>query len=96
VVRASGKILAIPPEQLKEVVTEEPDLSHIILKAFLAKCAWGIRAGLGLRIVGSRHSSDADGLREFVARNLLPQVWIELEEDHEAEALLKKFVRSSG
>ena len=26
-----------------------------------------------------------------MARNQLPQVWIELEEDHEAEALLEKF-----
>jgi hypothetical protein len=38
VVRASGKILAISSEQLKEVVTEEPDLSDIvILKIFIAR-----------------------------------------------------------
>jgi thioredoxin reductase (NADPH) len=91
VVRASGKILAIPPEELKEVVTEEPDLSEIIHKAFLARRSWGMRTGLGLRIVGSRHSRDATRLREFAARNRLPHVWIELEEDHEAEALLEKF-----
>ena len=54
--REHGKILAIPPEELKEVVAEEPDLSDIILKAFLARRSWGMRTGLGLRIVGSRHS----------------------------------------
>ena len=50
-----------------------------------------MRAGLGLRIIGSRHSSDATRLRGFATRNRLPHVWIELEEDPGAEALLKSF-----
>jgi thioredoxin reductase (NADPH) len=91
VVRKGGKVLAISSERLREVVTEEPNLSDIILKAFIARRAWGMRTGLGLRIVGSRHSSDATRLREFAARNRLPHVWIELEEDPTAEALLEKF-----
>ncbi len=37
VVREGGEVLAIPRERLKEVVTEEPNLSDIILKAFLAR-----------------------------------------------------------
>jgi thioredoxin reductase (NADPH) len=46
---------------------------------------------VGLRIVGSRHSGDATRLREFAARNRLPHVWIGLDEDPEAEALLEGF-----
>ena len=91
VVRVGGEVLAISRERLKEVVTEEPNLSDIILKAFLARRAWSVRAGLGLRIIGSRHSSDATRLRGFATRNRLPHVWIELEEDPGAEALLKSF-----
>src|SRR5215212_8189539 len=91
VVRQGGEVLAIPRERLKEVVTEEPNLSDIILKAFLARRAYMMRTGLGLRIFGSRHSSDATRLREFAARNWVPHVWIELEEDPRAEALLEKF-----
>ena len=91
VVREGGEVLAISRERLKEVVTEEPNLSDIILKAFLARRAWGMRTGLGLRIIGSRHSGDATRLREFAARNRLPHVWMELEEDPGAEALLKRF-----
>ena len=81
VVREGGKVLAIPREQLKEGITEEPNLSDIILKAFIAMRSWGMRAGIGLRIIGSRHSRDATRLREFAARNRLPHAWIELEED---------------
>ena len=91
VMREGGKVLAISRERLKEVVTEEPNLSDIILKAFIARRSWGMRAGFGLRIIGSRHSSDATRLREFATRNRLLHVWIELEEDPTAEALLERF-----
>jgi thioredoxin reductase (NADPH) len=92
VVRVGGEVLAISRERLKEVITEEPNLSDIILKAFLARHSWGMRTGLGLRIIGSRYSGDASRLREFAARNRLPHVWIELEEDPgAAEALLERF-----
>jgi thioredoxin reductase (NADPH) len=91
VVRKDGKVLTIPRERLKEVVTEEPNLSDIILKAFLARRSYMMRTGVGLRIVGSRHSSDATRLREFAARNRVPHVWIELEDDHEGEGLLERF-----
>ena len=90
VVRKGGEVLAIPRERLKEVVTEEQNLSDIILKAFLARRAYMMRTGLGLRIIGSRHSGDARRLREIAARNRVPHVWIELEEDPEAEALLER------
>jgi thioredoxin reductase (NADPH) len=91
VMHEGGKVLIIPRERLKEVVTEEPNLSDIILKAFLARRSWGMKAGIGLRIIGSRHSADATRLREFAARNRLLHVWIELEEEPEAETLLERF-----
>jgi thioredoxin reductase (NADPH) len=91
VVSVGGEVLSIPRERLKEVVTEESDLSDIILKAFIARRAWGMRTGLGLRIIGSRHSRDAMRLREFAARNRLPHVWIELGEDPGAEDLLERY-----
>jgi thioredoxin reductase (NADPH) len=91
VVRKRGKVLAIPRKQLKEVVTEDPTLSDIILKAFLARRSIGMRAGVGLRIIGSRHSSDATRLREYATRNRLVHGWIEVGEDPGAEALLEEF-----
>lgn len=91
VMREGGKVLEISRERLKEVVTEEPNLSDIILKSFIARRSWGMRAGFGLRIIGSRHSRDAARLREFAARNRLLHVWIELEDDPEAQALLEQF-----
>jgi thioredoxin reductase (NADPH) len=59
VVSEAGEVLAIPRERLKVVVTEEPNISDIILKAFLARRSYMVKTGLGLRIIGSRHSGDA-------------------------------------
>jgi thioredoxin reductase (NADPH) len=85
----AGEVLAIPRERLKEVVTEEPNISDIILRAFLARRSYMMKVGLGLRIIGSRHSGDATRLREFAARNRMPYGWIELEEPT-ADALLAR------
>jgi len=92
VVSEAGEVLSVPRERLKEVVTEEPNLSDVILKAFLARRSYMMRTGLGLRIIGSRHSAEAARLREIAARNRVPHVWIELEENpNKAQALLGRF-----
>ena len=49
-----------------------------------------IGLGAGFRIVGSHYSSDARRLCEFAARNRIPHRWIDLEEDKEAETLLRE------
>jgi thioredoxin reductase (NADPH) len=92
VVSVGGEVLAVSRERLKKVVTEEVDLSNLLLDTFLARRSFLLRTGAGLRIIGSRHSHDATRLREFVTRNRLPHVWVELEEDQErAQALLDRF-----
>ena len=90
-VRSDGEVLAISPENLKKVITEEPALSDIILKAFLARRSVLMRAGTGLRIVGFRHSKDTLRLTQFATRNRLPHVWIDLEGNEDALALLDRF-----
>jgi thioredoxin reductase (NADPH) len=90
VVSEAGEVLSIPRERLKEVVTEESNISDIILRAFLARRSYMVKTGLGLRIIGSRQSGDAARLREFAARNRVPHVWIEMEEDPRAGALLAR------
>ena len=91
VMEEGGAVLAISPKNLKEIVTEESDLSDIILKAFLARRQVLMNVGTGLRIVGSRYSRDALRLREFAVRNRLPHAWLDLEEENGADAVLREF-----
>jgi thioredoxin reductase (NADPH) len=52
--------------------------------------------GAGLRIVGSLSSPDARRLREFAARNRLPHVWVDLDADPVAGAVLGHHGLSPG
>ena len=91
VVGEGGTVLAISPGDLKEVVTEEPALSDLILKAFLARRQVLMNVGTGLRIVGSRNSSDALRLREFAVRNRLPHAWLDVEDRDGSQTVLEEF-----
>jgi thioredoxin reductase (NADPH) len=89
VVREQGEVLVVPVERLRQLVAHDPVLGDLILRAFLARRELLIGLGTGFRIIGSRFSPDTRRLREFAARNRLPHRWIDLEQDEEAEALLR-------
>ena len=91
VVRAPGRVLAIPGDGLRALVTEDPGFSDFLLRAFLLLRTHLVHADAGLKIVGSRFSPDARRLRDFAARNRLPHDWHDLEDDEQAEALLREF-----
>jgi thioredoxin reductase (NADPH) len=90
VVREPGEVLVVPVAHLRELVTLDPPLGDLILRAFLIRRELLIGLGAGLRIVGSRFSPDTLRLREFAIRNRLPHRWIDLEEDAAADGLLRE------
>jgi thioredoxin reductase (NADPH) len=85
-----GEVLAVPATRLREIVTRDPALGDLILRACLIRRSILIGLGTGFRIVGSRYSPDTRRLREFAARNRLPHRWIDLERDKGAEQLLER------
>src|SRR3954451_13250753 len=89
VMRERGEVLEVPATRLRALVSDDEDLSNIILRAFLARRAILIDLGVGVRVVGSRYSRDTRRLREFLARNRMPYHWVDLEDDEEADALLR-------
>ncbi|MGH8840435.1 MAG: Crp/Fnr family transcriptional regulator, partial [Jiangellaceae bacterium] len=90
VVSRPGAVLTVPVESLKELVTHDHALGDVILRAFLVRRSIQAELGVGLQIIGSRFSPDARRLREFAARNRLPHKWIDLENDTQAEALVRQ------
>jgi thioredoxin reductase (NADPH) len=88
VVVEPGEVLAVPAEQIREAVAQDPALGDLILRAYLIRRSILIGLGAGIRIIGSRFSPDTRRLREFAARNRLPYRWIDLEDDPQAEELL--------
>ncbi|MCW2638671.1 MAG: Thioredoxin-disulfide reductase [Dactylosporangium sp.] len=90
VVREAGEVLDVPVDALRELVAQEPALGDLILRAYLIRRSILIGLGAGIRIVGSRYSPDTRRLREFAARNRVPYRWIDLENDRQAETLLRR------
>ncbi|MEA2439684.1 MAG: thioredoxin reductase [Thermoleophilaceae bacterium] len=95
-VREPGEVLAVPAERLRELVTQDPVLGDLVLRAYLLRRDMLIGIGAGVRIVGSRFSPETRRLRELVARNRLPHRWLDLEKDPEAEALLDQLGVAPG
>jgi thioredoxin reductase (NADPH) len=89
VVRDAGEVIEVPAARLREIVSEDEDLSNLILRAFMSRRSILIDLGAGVKLVGSRYSLDTRRLREFLARNRMPYQWMDLEDDEEAETLLR-------
>lgn len=85
------EVLEVAYDRLKEAVTQDQALGDLILRAFILRRALHADLGVGLRIIGSRYSSDTRRLRDFASRNRIPCRWEDVEEDPEAEATLRAF-----
>jgi thioredoxin reductase (NADPH) len=83
------EVLAVPVPRLAEAVVEDPALGDLVMRAFLVRRSLHAGTGAGFRVIGSRYSGDSRRIREFVSRNRIPHRWIDLEEDHEAENILR-------
>ncbi len=89
IVRDAGEVIQVPAARLRELVADDEELSNIVLRAFLARRSILIDIGAGVKLVGSRFSQCTHRLREFLARNRMPFQWMDLEDDEEADALLR-------
>lgn len=80
-VSAAGRIYRIPPEAFRRLMDREPDLSDVILRAFLARRRQ-LREGEAARsieILGSDLSAAALTLRTYATRQQLPHLWVDID-----------------
>src|SRR5262249_45842223 len=90
VVKEPGSVLVVPVDRLQEVIAQDQTLSDVIVQVILRRRQWFVQQRAGLRIVGSRTSPDARRLQEFATRNRLPHVWVDLDTDPAAGAVLAR------
>ena len=89
VVRDGGEVIQLSSAGLRSIVAEDQAFSNLILRAYLARRSILIDLGAGVKLVGSRYSTDSRRLREFLARNRMPYHWMDVEDDEEADTLLR-------
>src|SRR4051794_27047938 len=88
VVSSGGIVHAMTRERFRLLMAQDPELSDVILRAFMARRE-ALRAGAGARsveIVGSALSPAAHALRNWAARQQLPHTWFDVD-DPEGVAL---------
>ncbi|HEX6694383.1 MAG TPA: FAD-dependent oxidoreductase [Longimicrobiales bacterium] len=91
-VRDPGRVVALSAAELRQAVNGMPQLSEILLRAFLMRRAMLVEHGIqGIKIIGSRYSADAHHLRDFANRNAIPFTWWDVESDPQAESMLCQF-----
>ncbi|MFF1634102.1 FAD-dependent oxidoreductase [Leifsonia sp. NPDC058248] len=86
----SGRVLEVPVDDLERIVTGDPLLGDLILRAYLIRRSMAIGYGSGLRVIGSRFSPDTRRLLDFAARNRVPHRLLDLERDPVAEAIVRR------
>jgi thioredoxin reductase (NADPH) len=96
VASTAGRVLRVPAEQTRVIMTQEPGLSELILRTFLLRHSILTGLGAGLTLVGSRFDAGTRRLLEVLARNRLPSKWLELEGSPDAETMLQELAVPVG
>jgi thioredoxin reductase (NADPH) len=88
----AGEAIAIDQPCLRKLVQTDPELSELIMRAFILRRMALIEDKQGdVIVVGSRHSADTLRLREFLTRNGHPHVTLDVESDPGVQAVLDRF-----
>ena len=92
VARGESDVFEVSNDALREILNVHPNLGDVILRAFMARRHLLHDMGdfTGLRVIGSRYSKDTLRIREFLAKNLVPFTWMDLEDEPEVKQFLKQ------
>ncbi|WP_205629081.1 FAD-dependent oxidoreductase [Jiangella muralis] len=85
-----GELLALSRGRLRDAVAADPVFGDLVLRAYLLRRSLPGELASVLWIIGSRYSRETMRLLEFVCRNRVPHRFVDLEEDIDAEALLRE------
>ena len=88
---AEGSVVALDRDGIRGVVQRDPELSEILLRAFiLRRSALISQTENDLVLLGSRHSLGTLQIKEFLTRNGQPFTYHDVESDPGVQALLDR------
>src|SRR3984893_8560309 len=84
--------LLIPPENLRALMIEEPELGERIMHALILRRVALIEAGAGGPVlIGPEYSPDVIRLQGFLARNAYPHQLLDPTQDQDAAKLVEQY-----
>jgi thioredoxin reductase (NADPH) len=91
-VSEAGEVIELSRDQLLGLIQTDAELSDILMKAFILRRAELINQHFGdVVLIGSMHSAGTLRVKEFLARNGHPHVYIDLDRHADAQELLDRF-----
>ncbi len=91
-VRDPGSVFEVSLADLRRVVQNDAELSELFMRAFILRRMGVLASGRSeVTLLGSSSSGDTLRIREFLARNGRPYVYIDIDHDADARALLDRF-----
>jgi thioredoxin reductase (NADPH) len=91
-VLADGSLVEVDRDDLRTLVQRDPELSEIIMRAFILRRAALLRQNVSdMILLGSRYSAATLRLKEFLSRNAQPFAYQDVETDPGVQALLDRF-----
>jgi thioredoxin reductase (NADPH) len=92
-----GELIEVERERLRTLVARDPELSEILLRAFILRRVKLIaQETSGLVLIGSRHSASTLEIREFLTRNAQPFSYQDVETDPAVQSMLDRFQVSTS
>jgi len=93
IARGDCEVYQISGDALRRVLNQCPAVSDIILQAFIARRQLLRESSdfTGLRVIGSRYSTDTFRVRDFMAKNRMLFTWVDIDTDPQVDLLLKQF-----
>jgi len=89
---ADSRVVRIMRANFRHLVTGEPDIGEILMRAFILRRVGFIRhAQGGVVLVGPGHGGDTLRLQRFMTRNGYPHRQFDTEHDHDAGGFLECF-----
>jgi thioredoxin reductase (NADPH) len=91
-VSEEGEVLELARDALLEVIQTDPEVSDIVMRAFMLRRAVLIERHFGdVVLMGSVHCGGTLRVKEFLERNSHPYVYIDLDRDADAQEMLDRF-----
>lgn len=91
-VTKSGEVVELAREELQSVIQTDPELSAILMRAFILRRTRLIEGHIGdVVVLGSMHSAGTLRVREFLTRNGHPHQYVDLDRDAQAQELIDEF-----
>jgi thioredoxin reductase (NADPH) len=86
------RVLTVPRRVMKGLIQTDPDLSEVLLRAFILRRMALLSGHIGDALVlGSRHSAATLRVQEFLTRNGHPYRYVDVELDDNVQTLLDEF-----